>query len=462
MNTLALTLNYGLTALVAALCFTRRPFKLLDPAWAFLGGYFINYCIRPTLFLIDPELGSAYGGMFNNDVIMQGFAAAVLFAMWGLTGFAVGNLSFAGTAERFSRALPSPDLNELLESPSLRWIALAFLLVGWWGLRSFLSEVGWAGSFFLLLQGGERNQFSEATFGHGAFTFAAQLSLVGWALICAHWVATPLPDSWERRVFRRCTQLLWFALTVSIWAAFGERSSLMAVLFVPLGLRWAIRGRQVGSQDRSTPKVPIKKLAFALAAFAFLVGGPLGLVFKGVDASTSAAVSMSISAWDSFEFTVLAQNDLRSRELLWGTSFFQDVAYSWIPRALYPAKPERYGIVVVQDRLAPELLANVGATFPPGFLVEAFANFGYIGLFSVPLLIGVFCRALYIRFARNDAFWTVLLSFLFANLASFRGFGGFLALLLANGAVLWLVIMLCRVIESVRLSLVHLTTQPAS
>ena len=449
MNTLALGANFLVTGVCIALCLAKRPFKLLDPAWAFIVGYFINYCIRPTLFLISPELGSAYGGMFNNDTIMHGFSKALAFAIVGFLGFVVGNLAFRRTSQKVARALPSPRLDGILQSRSVRWLALLFLAAGWWGLRSFLSEVGWAGSFLLLLQGGERNQFSEATFGHGGFTFAAQLSLVGWALICAHWIATPAPAEWERRSLRRVIQLSWFALTVCIWAAFGERSSLMAVLFVPLALRYTLARGEPDRESRQG-RVPIKKLVLALAVLAFLVGGPLGLLFKQTEASTSAAISMSISAWDSFEFTVLAQNQLRTRDLRWGSTYFQDVMYSWLPRVLFPSKPERYGIVLIQDDLAPELEANVGATFPPGMLVEAFANFGYVGLFIIPLLIGIFCRAVYIRFAENDAFWIVLLSFLFSTLASFRSFGGFLSLLLANAIVLCVVIALCRVMESWR------------
>jgi hypothetical protein len=449
MNTFALVVNFAVTGAIVALCLTKRPFKLLDPAWAFIVGHFINYCIRPALFLINPEMGSAYGGMFNNDTIMHGFSKAVAFASVGLLGFAFGNLAFSQTSQRLAQRLPCLRLDDVLRTRSVRWLALVFLAAGWWGLRSFLSEVGWVGSFLLLLQGGERNQFSEATFGHGAFTFAAQLSLLGWALICAHWIATPAPVAWERRTLRRIIQFLWFALTLCIWAAFGERSSLMAVLFVPLALRYTF-ARQDPERDSRLVKVPIKKLVLTLGVLAFLVGGPLGLLFKQTEASTSAAISMSISAWDSFEFTVLAQNQLRMRDLRWGSTYFQDVVYSWAPRALFPSKPERYGIVRVQDDLAPELQANVGATFPPGMLVEAFANFGYIGLFLVPLLIGIFCRAVYMRFAENDAFWIVLLSFLFSTLASFRSFGGFLSLLLANGIVLCLVIALCRVIESWR------------
>ncbi|HSS97438.1 MAG TPA: O-antigen polymerase [Terriglobales bacterium] len=450
MNTLLLSINCFAVLLVSLYCFKRRPFKLLDPTWAFIGGYFINYCVRPALFLIDPELGSAYARMFGTGKILHGFSGTLIFAMLGLAGFAIGNLAAPNLSRKLSRTLPSFSLEKLFQSKSLPWIAFTFLACGWIGLRSFLSVVGWTGSMLLLLQGGERGEFSEATFGHGNFTFAAQLSLVGWALIFAYWVKTPLPKTTGGRLARRFTQVIWFLLTVTIWAAFGERSTLLAVLFVPLALRYSLHQKTKDSDQARALKAPLRKLVISISVLVFLVAGPLGLIFKGTEASPAAAVSLSISAWDAFEFTVLAQSDLRARDLHYGSTYLQDVFYSWLPRSLFPSKPTRYGIVVVQDQLAPELQDNEGATFPPGILVEAYSNFGYIGLFLIPLLIGIFCHALYFNIYRDNTYWIVLLSFLFANLASFRGFGGFLALLLAYGTVLFVVIKVALALETMR------------
>jgi oligosaccharide repeat unit polymerase len=411
------------------------------------------------LFLIDPELGSAYAGMFGDYKIFHGLGGALLFAMLGFAGFALGNLATPNLSWKLSRALPSFSLEKVLESKPLPWIAFIFLACGWLGLRSFLSVVGWTGSLLLLLQGGERGEFSEATFGHGNFTFAAQLSLVGWALICAYWIKTPLPKSAGGRLARRFTQLMWFLLTVAIWAAFGERSSLLSVLFVPLALRYTLHQRTNRSEQARPMTVPLRKLIVGISILVFLVAGPLGLIFKGTEASSAAAVSLSISAWDAFEFTVLAQSDLRTHDLHYGSTYLEDVFYSWLPRSIFPSKPARYGIVAIQDQLAPELQDNEGATFPPGILVEAYGNFGYIGLFLIPVLIGIFSHALYFKIYRDDTYWIVLLSFLFSSLASFRGFGGFIALLLAYGVVLGIVVLIGVTIESVRSFLVAIQPQ---
>jgi hypothetical protein len=283
--------------------------------------------------------------------------------------------------------------------------------------------------------------------------FAMQLSLVGWAVICVFWFTTPACAQWNAKVFRRIVQTGWFLVTLGIWVAFGERSSILTVLFTPFALSQTLKKRPDLAHQEGDRSKRSRSAAIVLAIVFFAVAGPIGLLVKGIELSPAAAVSMSISAWDSFEFTVVAQNDVRTRDLFWGATFWGDVVYTWLPRALFPWKPERYGTVLVQDLVAPELMAHEGATFPPGILVEAFCNFGYPGLFLLPLLIGVVCQAIYKHLQRSDWLWLILMATLFTNLASFRGFGGFVALLLANGIVAYAALVMGRALKSVHSSL---------
>ncbi len=463
MNTLVLTLNYALTALIAGLCFTRRPFKLLDPAWAFLGGYFVNYCARPTLFLIDPEMGSVYSSFYDPVIIRRGLAGAILLAILGLLGFALGNLVFERSTKRVSRILPSFQLEEQ-SAGHLIWVAsFVFLLAGCAGLYGFISEAGWVGTLIELLQGGQRDAFMQVIMGHGQYMFAMQLSLIGWAMICAHWFATPLPDQTGARLLRRLVQGGWFLVTLGIWVAFGERSSILAVVFIPIAMGQTLKQKKQVIDNAASKVKRGSRLAVLILAGLFLaVAGPIGLLVKGLEVSPAAAVSMSISAWDSLEFTVVAQDQVRTRDLFWGETYGEDLIYTWLPRALFPWKPERYGNVRVQDLLVPELMANEGATFPPGILVEAFCNFGYVGVFLISLGIGIICRALYLRLEARDWLWLVLMAISFYNLASFRGFSGFIALLMANAAVLVVVVVISRSMSSVIVSLEQMQPRPAS
>jgi hypothetical protein len=462
MNITLLTFNYAATALAALFCFKKRSFKLLDPAWAFLGGYFINYCVRPTLFLIDHNLGSAYAGLYDDVVILHGVSGSLIFALVGLAGFAIGNLAFERTAQTLARRLPAAGVQDESYGRLICWISFFFLVAGCAGLYGFISEVGWIGTLVELLQGGQRDAFMQVILGHGQYMFAMQLSLIGWAMICAHWFATPLPDSTSERIFRRIVQLGWFVVTLGIWVAFGERSSILAVVFIPIALNQTMKKRSAPSDRRGNVKNGSRAAALVLAGLFFLVAGPIGVLVKGVEMSPAAAVSMSISAWDSFEFTVIAQNQVRTHDLFFGKTYWQDLVYTWLPRVVFPWKPERYGSVLVQDLVAPELMANEGATFPPGILVEAFCNFGYIGLFLIPLFIGIICRALYNHLQNADWLWLILLAISFYNLASFRGFGGFVALLIANGAVLYFVMVISRALRTMLSSIGDLQPQSIS
>src|SRR6516164_10291735 len=84
----------------------KHPFNILDCAWAFLAGYFINYCFRPTLFLIYPEVGLWYeDALHPAPEFRAGLAGALIFALIGLAGFVTGDLCCGRLAIRVSRRL---------------------------------------------------------------------------------------------------------------------------------------------------------------------------------------------------------------------------------------------------------------------------------------------------------------------------------------------------------------------
>jgi len=432
-------------AAVAALFFfrnRRRPFRILDPAWAFLSGYFMNYCVRPTVYLFDPEAASFYKETLNTDAALRaGLPGALLFAMTGLLGFAIGDLYCERTARRISRRLPTADLGRLANSRSYLLAKILLGVAGVVGLWGFIRDTGWSGSLPELLTGFQRDTFLGIIFGHGYWTFAMQLSIVGWALMCAQWIAYPKKHRGWRRVTFAAWRYAWLILSTLVWVAFGERSAILTVLFVPFAIFVTVKS--LASKDENQRILP--RRAWILGLIFVLIAGPVGLLMKQKEVTSSAIIAMAISAWDSMEFTVAAGDQLGFRDLFWGRSYVSDIVYTWYPRALFPNKPERYGAVLLQDRLAPDLMEFPNATFPPGILVEAFANFWYVGLFVIPLLLAVFCRAVYFRIQARDLFWIVQMALFFPQLASFRSLGWEFAALFLNLLVLALVVSFCRV-----------------
>lgn len=418
----------------------RRGFNLLDPAWAFLVGYFITYCVRPTLFMIYPDDLMFYADYLSPQAVFSaGLPGAWLFALLGFLGFTIGDLCCDRFALRVARLLPETSLGQLARHHSYSAISILFLGAGMAGLWGFIRQAGWSGSLLQLMTGFQRGAFLEEIYGHGYYTLAMQLSMIGWALMCAKWIAYPK----IRHGWRRAAHAVWRVVcmmgSLLIWVAFGERSSILLVIFIPFALYVSMKPAQTGAVRER----PLLRWTPALVVLFVVVAGPLGLLMKQQIVTVPGAANMATSAWDSMEFTVAANDHFPVRNLFWGQSYMGDVFYTWFPRAIFPKKPWRYGIVSVQDVLAPGL-TDFSGTFPTGILVEAYANFWYIGLFFVPLLWGIICRAVYFKLQADSFFWSVQTVLLLQQLTSFRGIGSVLAMLEANLFVVGFVIVACR------------------
>ncbi len=451
--------------IVAVLAFSlarvrRHKFILLDPAWAFLGGYAINYCVRPVLYVFDPSVGGVYqDDIYPEAMIRHGVNSALLFAMLGLSGFVLGDFFFERLAKRTSDRLPTLPLREFSERGTYGFFALLFLLLGGCGFYGFVSAAGWAGTLLELFSGGQRDAFMQVILGHGYYTFAMQLSLLGWVMICAKWIAFPRSRSGLRKLGHGLLRYGWFLCTILIWLGLGERASIVTVLFVPIALYFTISSPE-SEASRKRRRNAIVLTVGAVILFT-CVAGPIGLLMKGKEVSVAGMTAMAISAWDSFEFTIAAQNYIHVSNLFWGRTYASDLVFTWLPRFAFPWKPERYGAVLVQDKLAPDFIDNVGATFPTGVLVEAYANFWYFGLLFVPMALAGLSKVLYYRLRKgHDWFWLVQAALLFPLIASFRSVGWTAAALMANIAVTGFVAVVCHGMKSLNTAVRSLPLDP--
>jgi hypothetical protein len=110
--------------------------------------------------------------------------------------------------------------------------------------------------------------------------------------------------------------------------------------------------------------------------------------------SPLAAVAFLGSTFDSFEFLVPAVQRMSIFGELSGQSLVEDVVWTFIPRALVPNKPDTYGFVLVQNALMSDLAmeGRLTGTYPAGFLVEWYVNFGICGFIFIALLYGAMLR----------------------------------------------------------------------
>ena len=135
----------------------------------------------------------------------------------------------------------------------------------------------------------------------------------------------------------------------------------------------------------------------------------------------------------------------------------------FLPRALFPWKPQIYGAVRLQAEVMPGSIPADGvlsATYPIGMFGEGYANFGIPGLLLVGLLVGmilklVFSNALRAGLVPRRPFWPLACFCLFVlvcanTLGYLRSFGWFLSSLVFHGFVyaccyfaVWVIAGLC-------------------
>lgn len=204
------------------------------------------------------------------------------------------------------------------------------------------------------------------------------------------------------RGFRAGRIAIVAVLVVLLAVAFGfigSRGSLMALLLVlVLFIHYRIR------------RIPLW-LQATFAAVLVLLSGALGLLLSNafrLDGDTSITEFLRSSfvrftgTFDQFES--LFAYIQKSEHFYFGWSFVEDLFWTYVPRAVFPFKPELFGAVRLENAIYPDLYryAGVSATYPVGFFGEAYGNLQVAGLIIFPFLFGALLRALVNR-AQKEA-----------------------------------------------------------
>jgi hypothetical protein len=120
-----------------------------------------------------------------------------------------------------------------------------------------------------------------------------------------------------------------------------------------------------------------------------------------------------------------------------GVTLVEDVLISYIPRALWPAKPFNFGGIVITGDIYPELqdVQTLSATYPPGIFLEAYANFWL--LFPVfHFVVAKFLIVLSKRRLHTNAYaYALYVSAAATSPTIFRGFGQFLVSMTAYSMI---------------------------
>lgn len=90
---------------------------------------------------------------------------------------------------------------------------------------------------------------------------------------------------------------------------------------------------------------------------------------------------------------LISQYEKNGYEYYKGRILFEDIFLSLIPRAIFPSKPNIYGGIVVTDKIIPN--RQPGFYYSTGIFGSSYADFGYLGVFIMMFLFGLFMKLWY-------------------------------------------------------------------
>jgi hypothetical protein len=122
------------------------------------------------------------------------------------------------------------------------------------------------------------------------------------------------------------------------------------------------------------------------------------------------------------ELLFISRATQKNMTLQWGLTYYTQVVNP-IPRALWPGKPVAdAGLIMARAYGAIDKNGEPTMTTSPGFLGEAYLNFGFLGLFIIPGLAAILVRA-----------WDALLPAASRSLPTFMVYAAGLATIFASG-----------------------------
>jgi hypothetical protein len=352
-----------LLPLVASLRRSRR-IEPLEPLWPFLICYGITYAFKPML---DARGGYTYD-WFTFDTALA--TRAVVVAAAGLVAIYAGY--FSGAYRVLLPVLPATRREPTVARARFAAFALAaggvlaVLL-----MRAAISDFTLAGA----ASGAFRTRILQAAYGRGYIVLLASLAAFAPPLQFAIALTTRRAVDWAMAA------VITGIAGVLLLALYSRQLMLQMIVMLLIVAyfkgRWLTRGGVV------------------LAGAAILIlGGFLGLRLRASDVGPLQAFAFLGHTFDSFEFLATALARVSPLGHFSGVSFVEDAVLTYLPRVWFPEKPEVYGIVRIQNFVQPSFSAwsVSAATFPPGFLVEGYANFGAAGIALISLCYGVLLR----------------------------------------------------------------------
>jgi hypothetical protein len=355
------------TALVVAYIVTlpmKAELGYLRPSLIYSLGLLVTFVVRPIIVHYDPS-AVVYGDYFvaREDDVVWALAVGVAATASLIAGARAGALNVG---------FQKPILSQLQDRFTPGWTGFLFAALFLAAAASVRSRIGTAAETFTageIFSGQARSEIGKQSVGNGLQTMTWNLLPVALLALAA-------------RLFQRTHPFAAFGafvLTVPVLLPIGGRDLLATLL---LGLVGIVTSRGTPLSGRGALFAIVGAALVALAVgFGRSAGSELSIVDQ---------LSYASSTFDGFEPVASVRSRFSIDDVVWGETFWESVAYTYVPRLLWTTKPIIYGALSVERYCFPALAdwkGNIG-TFPMGLVMESLYNGWYFGLIAVPFAVG--------------------------------------------------------------------------
>jgi oligosaccharide repeat unit polymerase len=398
----------------------RRQIDIFEPLWFFAILYGISYGYKAASIIFNPSEFITFPQYFPNDI--DTILYAFFLSLMGLIAFYLGY--FSNLMYPLMKYLPSLG-DKFVTQRRLYIASITGIFVGNILVVVFASitlrDLDWRNMLYNPLV---RSELMANLFGKGWAIVFMTLTPV-YAL--GYYYCT-LSDG------IRLTRLPAFLLVLIMGALpimiIGNRLLFLGLL-VSLMVMYHYRVKRIGSLT-----VLIFMIVITWAA------GALGILLAPRDYSMVSPYDIARRLSGTFEFfdhfvTALAN----VHDYYWGLTILEDLMITYLPREIFPWKPIIYGQMRLQEAILPGLYAGGGfsSTMAMGVLAEGYVNFGLMGIFLLPFVLGMILRLLYEKMKKDGGLYTVIFAFILGSmLLAIRGFGSYIVMILVVICMVWL------------------------
>lgn len=405
------------TALVVAYIVTlpmKAELGYLRPSLIYCIGLLITFVARPIIIHFDPS-----AVVYGDYVVAREDEVS-----WALTvGIgATASLIAGARAGALNVGFQKPILSQLEDTFAPGWTAFLFAALLLAAAASVRSRIGTAAETFTageIFSGQARSEIGQQSVGNGLQTMTWNLLPIALLALAA-------------RLFQLHYSVAAFGafvLSIPVLLPIGGRDLLATLL---LGLVGIVAARGTPLSGRAASLTMLGTIVVALA-----VGYNRS---AGTDLSITDQLAYASSTFDGFESVASVTSRFSIGDVVWGQTFWESVAYTYVPRVIWTTKPIIYGALSVEKYCFPALAewkGNIG-TFPMGIVMESLYNGWYFALIAVPFAVGFVSERITLAAyqARGSVMPLILYAWLLSPVIVIRSPGDALAAFIVTAGVL--------------------------